>query len=112
MELKILRQFISKVLFAALKTMADINTSLSGIPASPSGNNPLLFSSALASRLGLALPNPAPEVDMAPAPLPPSVVPGHGPLAAAAAELTHEPKKKKYAKEAWPGKKLMPTLLV
>jgi hypothetical protein len=50
---------------------------------------------------------------MAPAPLPPSVVPGHGgPLAAAAAELSHEPKKKKYAKEAWPGKKLMPTLLV
>jgi len=50
---------------------------------------------------------------MTPAPLPPSVLPGQGgPLAAAAAELSHEPKKKKYAKEAWPGKKLMPTLLV
>jgi len=85
----------------------------SGISTSSSGNNPLLFSSALASRLGLALPNPAPEVEMTPAPLPPSVMPGQGgPLAAAAAELSHEPKKKKYAKEAWPGKKLMPTLLV
>lgn len=83
----------------------------SGISASTSGNNPLLFSSALASRLGLALPNPAPEVEMTPAPLPQSVTPGQGgPLAAA--ELSHEPKKKKYAKEAWPGKKLMPTLLV
>ena len=76
------------------------------------GNNPLLFSSALTSRLGLALPNPAPEVEMTPAPLPPSVMPGHGgTLAAAAAELSYEPKKK-YAKQAWPGKKLIPTLLV
>jgi len=41
------------------------------------------------------------------------VMPGQGgPLAAAAAEFSHEPKKKKYAKEAWPGKKPMPTLLV
>jgi nuclear inhibitor of protein phosphatase 1 len=82
--------------------------------SSVAGNSPLLFSSALASRLGLALPNPAPEVEMASAPLPPSVMPGHGgPLAAAAAaELSHEPRKKKYAKEAWPGKKPMPTLLV
>lgn len=81
--------------------------------ASAGGNNPLLFSSALASRLGLALPNPAPEVEMAPTPHPPSAMPGQGgPLAAAAAELSHEPKKKKYAKEAWPGKKPMPTLLV
>lgn len=91
----------------------NCNGVFSGISASTSGNNPLLFSSALASRLGLALPNPAPEVEMTPAPLPQSVMPGQGgPLAAAAAELSHEPKKKKYAKEAWPGKKLMPTLLV
>ncbi|XP_066999381.1 nuclear inhibitor of protein phosphatase 1 [Anabrus simplex] len=74
-------------------------------------NNPLLFSSALASRLGLALPNPAPEVEMAPPPLPPTVMPGQ-PGVVAAPELSHEPKKKKYAKEAWPGKKPMPTLLV
>jgi nuclear inhibitor of protein phosphatase 1 len=83
--------------------------------SSAAANSPLLFSSALASRLGLALPNPAPEVEMASAPLPPSVMPGQGgPLAAAAAaaEFSHEPRKKKYAKEAWPGKKSMPTLLV
>ncbi|KAJ9578396.1 hypothetical protein L9F63_005385 [Diploptera punctata] len=87
------------------------STSPTGVTPSSSGSTPLLFSSALASRLGLALPNPAPEVEMAPAPLPPTVMPQGGPLAATA-ELAHEPKKKKYAKEAWPGKKPMPALLV
>lgn len=74
------------------------------------GASSLMFSPALASRLGLALPNPAPDVDMAP-PVPvtpqPEVVvdsaPSTNPL---------EPKKKKYAKEAWPGKKPGPTLLL
>lgn len=87
-----------------------------GTPTSPTGtgnsvNTPLLFSSALASRLGLALPNPAPEVEMAPPPLPPAVLPGQ-PTVGASVDLSHEPKKKKYAKEAWPGKKPVPTLLV
>lgn len=69
----------------------------------------MLFSSSLASRLGLALPNPAPEVEMTPPPMPPPVFqPGTG----NPAEMAHEPRKKKYAKEAWPGKKPLPTLLV
>ncbi|XP_075225247.1 nuclear inhibitor of protein phosphatase 1 isoform X1 [Lycorma delicatula] len=68
----------------------------------------LLFSSALASRLGLALPNPAPDVEMAPPP--PVVQPQE--LPADSGPSLPEPKKKKYAKEAWPGKKPMPALLV
>nr|CAD7194067.1 unnamed protein product [Timema douglasi] len=64
---------------------------------------------SMASRLGLSLPNPAPEVEMAPPPMPPSAQPGP---VIAGPELIHEPRKKKYAKEAWPGKKPMPALLV
>ncbi|XP_030766725.1 nuclear inhibitor of protein phosphatase 1 isoform X1 [Sitophilus oryzae] len=61
--------------------------------------------SSLSTRLGMVLPNPAPEVDMG---LPhPSFIPQQ---AQAADSL--EPKKKKYAKEAWPGKKAVQTLLV
>lgn len=61
----------------------------------------------VASRLGITLPNPAPDVDPTPRhveeePIPEAIISDRGP----------EPKKKKYAKEAWPGKKTMPTLLV
>uniref|UniRef100_A0A0A9XYE0 Nuclear inhibitor of protein phosphatase 1 n=1 Tax=Lygus hesperus TaxID=30085 RepID=A0A0A9XYE0_LYGHE len=75
------------------------------------GSNPIL-SSVLASRLGIALPDPAPEVDMA------DTIPEAQRLRSEVApgERTHEdqPSKKKiYAKEAWPGKKpLAPLLLV
>uniref|UniRef100_A0A1B6DQE1 Nuclear inhibitor of protein phosphatase 1 n=1 Tax=Clastoptera arizonana TaxID=38151 RepID=A0A1B6DQE1_9HEMI len=72
--------------------------------------NTVLFSSALASRLGLALPNPAPDVDMAPPT--PIVIQQEIPIEPANATNIVEPKKKKYAKEAWPGKKPMPALLV
>lgn len=81
-----------------------------------SGHGPLLFSSVMASRLGLPLPNPAPDVDMsheANETSGPSTLTASGPAAAQAAEGgSQEPKKKKYAKEAWPGKKPMPALLV
>lgn len=77
------------------------------LPSSP-------FSTALASltsRLGIALPNPAPEVEMAPNQMQLEV--SHVPEIPNSTE-SHalEPKKKKYAKEAWPGKKPLPTLLV
>ncbi|KAF7708699.1 protein phosphatase 1, regulatory subunit 8b [Silurus meridionalis] len=62
---------------------------------------------------GLPLPNPAPEVDLAPGPpLPPVTLnptPVSGPYAP---EGLSEPRKKKYAKEAWPGKKPTPSLLL
>lgn len=74
------------------------------------GATSLMFSSALASRLGLALPNPAPEVDMAPS-VPSLPQPELAPDTAATTN-TIEPKKKKYAKEAWPGKKPGPALLL
>nr|CAG4638489.1 EOG090X07CE [Cyclestheria hislopi] len=71
-----------------------------------------LFSSTLASKLGLPMmPNPAPDVDITPPVEPPKP-------ANVSVELSHgtgedlEPKKKKYAKEAWPGKKTAPSLLV
>lgn len=64
--------------------------------------------SSLSSRLGMVLPNPAPDVDMGttfpnPTPFVPQQV---------QAVDSMEPKKKKYAKEAWPGKKPIQTLLV
>ena len=82
-------------------------------PTSGSG----LFASSLSTKLGLPLPNPAPDIDMM---APPTVVlpPASNLSASVAANLEaqfedpDEPKKKKYAKEAWPGKKPVPSLLV
>ncbi|KAG8451180.1 hypothetical protein GDO86_003438 [Hymenochirus boettgeri] len=61
---------------------------------------------------GMPFPNLAPEVDLAPAT--PTVVPiTVAPTPSSfAAEAVNEPKKKKYAKEAWPGKKPTPSLLI
>ncbi|CAG9820793.1 unnamed protein product [Phaedon cochleariae] len=73
----------------------------------PTGTNLSIYSS-LSSRLGIVLPNPAPEVEMGQNfPNPSSFVP-----AQVQASDALEPKKKKYAKEAWPGKKPTQTLLV
>ncbi|UYV79507.1 PPP1R8 [Cordylochernes scorpioides] len=70
-----------------------------------------LFSTSLTSKLGLALPNPAPDIE----PLPP-VAPLQTTLLLAprsvTTDLPPEPRKKKYAKEAWPGKKAAPSYLV
>lgn len=62
----------------------------------------------MSSRLGMVLPNPAPDVDMGQSFTNPTSL---APQQAQAAE-SMEPKKKKYAKEAWPGKKPVQTLLV
>ncbi|KAL3287511.1 hypothetical protein HHI36_001980 [Cryptolaemus montrouzieri] len=62
--------------------------------------------SSLSTRLGMVLPNPAPDVEMGqpnPMPFVPQQVQNTD---------SSEPKKKKYAKEAWPGKKPTQTLLV
>lgn len=56
------------------------------------------------------LPNPAPDVDINPS-IEETTVPM--PVIPEKVEPTStEPKKKKYAKEAWPGKKNAPALLV
>lgn len=62
--------------------------------------------SSLSSRLGMVLPNPAPDVDMG--------MPNPTPFVPQQVQVSDsmEPKKKKYAKEAWPGKKPVQTLLV
>lgn len=79
-----------------------------------------LFSSSLASKLGLPLmPNPAPDVDLS-APVEPAATPVTSrlnidfaqPHAVGSDSHSNEPKRKKYAKEAWPGKKPTPSLLM
>lgn len=67
----------------------------------------LLFPSSLSGKLGLCLPNPAPDVELAAAAVQVPVAP-----TSVVMELIPEPRKKKYAKEAWPGKKPLPSLLV
>ena len=74
----------------------------------------LLDNFSFAAKLGLRMPNLAPDVDDVQPPVP--VVPVNPipqplyPMEEAVNPL--EPKKKKYAKEAWPGKKPTPSLLV
>lgn len=70
-----------------------------------------LYSSSLASKLIFAMPNPAPDVDMAPPPVP---VGNNNPNQGLEVQFEDpdEPRKKKYAKEAWPGKKPTASLLV
>ncbi|XP_017576915.1 protein phosphatase 1, regulatory subunit 8a isoform X1 [Pygocentrus nattereri] len=69
--------------------------------------------SAMLGGLPLPFPNPAPEVDLSPTTVqPPAILnptPAPGPYTA---EPLNEPRKKKYAKEAWPGKKPTPSLLI
>ncbi len=81
---------------------------------------------SMAAKLGLKMPNLAPEVEAEPRPAalprmvpqhptPASVTPGFHPTMTeieSPANNPLEPKKKKYAKEAWPGKKPLPSLLV
>lgn len=63
----------------------------------------------MSTTLGLAMPNPAPEIELYPNTLPaPSVGrPTRGPEVQQrpAPDDVDEPRKKKYAKEAWPGRK-------
>lgn len=85
-------------------------------PADGAGSPPAAghstFSFSLGSKLGIGV-NPAPEVEE-------RVVEPEVPAQPAGAALVgpvdnpaaHEPRKKKYAKEMWPGKKSAPTLLV
>lgn len=69
--------------------------------------------SAITGGMPLPFPNPAPEVDVSPTTVqPPAMLnptPAPGPYLA---EPLNEPRKKKYAKEAWPGKKPTPSLLI
>lgn len=72
-----------------------------------------LFSSSISSKLGIHLPNPAPDVDIE-KPVEESI--DHLLTPSASTNTTtdtniNEPKKKKYAKEAWPGKKSSSLLL-
>ncbi|XP_009079195.1 PREDICTED: nuclear inhibitor of protein phosphatase 1-like, partial [Acanthisitta chloris] len=62
--------------------------------------------------LPMPYPNLAPDVDLTPVvPSTVSMTPAPNP-AVFNPEAVNEPKKKKYAKEAWPGKKPTPSLLI
>lgn len=71
------------------------------------------FTSFMSSKLGLPLPNPAPEIESAmDSPEPPKSLTSEITIQQIAVkhpasfqESSDEPKKKRYAKEAWPGKK-------
>ena len=83
------------------------------LPASQTSAAGGLFASSLSSKLGLPLPNPAPDIDMAPPVLPPAANMSASSAANLEAQFEDpdEPKKKKYAKEAWPGKKPVPSFI-
>ncbi|CAB4064522.1 PPP1R8 [Lepeophtheirus salmonis] len=72
------------------------------------------YSATLSYKLGLPLPNPAPDIEIAPTVTEEPIVPQVQPSAPVSFEEEDpdEPKKKKYAKEAWPGRKPTPSLLV
>lgn len=70
-------------------------------------------SAATQGVLPLPFPNPAPEVNLAPEASHPPVILNPTPVTVPYLPETHnEPRKKKYAKEAWPGKKPTPSLLI
>lgn len=69
--------------------------------------------SAILSGLPLPFPNPAPEVDVFTPASQPAVMLNPSPAPRPyTADAINEPRKKKYAKEAWPGKKPTPSLLI
>uniref|UniRef100_A0A8C3RZ86 Nuclear inhibitor of protein phosphatase 1 n=2 Tax=Chelydra serpentina TaxID=8475 RepID=A0A8C3RZ86_CHESE len=71
-----------------------------------------IHGTALIGGLPMPYPNLAPEVDLTPVvPSTVSMNPAPNP-AVFNPEAVNEPKKKKYAKEAWPGKKPTPSLLI
>jgi nuclear inhibitor of protein phosphatase 1 len=89
---------------AIVSTSRSGRISSSDLSSHNSHLNPL-FSSSLTAKLGIHLPNPAPDVDLD-KPLEEVIdQPLIGPHEQYDINAVNEPKKKKYAKESWPGKK-------
>ncbi|KAG7469101.1 hypothetical protein MATL_G00125300 [Megalops atlanticus] len=69
--------------------------------------------STIIGGLPLPFPNPAPDVDLSPATPQPPITLNPAPAPGSyVSDALNEPRKKKYAKEAWPGKKPTPSLLI
>uniref|UniRef100_UPI00358ED23E nuclear inhibitor of protein phosphatase 1 isoform X1 n=2 Tax=Myxine glutinosa TaxID=7769 RepID=UPI00358ED23E len=82
------------------------------VPTSPSTIGVNAAGTTLIGGLPIPLPNPAPDVDLVP-PVPQVPAPTVFVTAAVVGDaVSNEPRKKKYAKEAWPGKKPTPSLLI
>lgn len=109
-EVKQTKSPLGKTLSHTLSS--NLYSDLPGSDMQPT-NGSLHFSSKLASSLGLVLPNPAPDIEMSS-----TSVASSQDMAIDAHVLNEkdmgpsEPRKKKYAKEAWPRKKTVPALLV
>lgn len=65
---------------------------------------------SIASKMGIHLPNLAPDIEEEPTTLP--VIDANQQVVFQVEEGSKEPRKKKYAKEAWPGKKPTHSFLV
>lgn len=65
---------------------------------------------SIAAKMGLHVPNLAPDI-VPDEPVAPPVT-AHPPVVFNVEDISKEPKKKKYAKEMWPGKKPVHSLLV
>ena len=103
--------------YSSNQLYGDMDTQQPGLEGSGLG---YMDTFAMANKLGMGVPNLAPDVDMAAAapPVAPSVnaAPAVGFVGveggAAPQPMETGPKKKKYAKEAWPGRKPQHGLLV
>ncbi|KAL7646543.1 UNVERIFIED_CONTAM: hypothetical protein RMT77_001794 [Armadillidium vulgare] len=107
------REDMSRSFMGSVFPKADVNNLYGDLPPEQhthiNTSSHSIFSSFLSSKLGLPLPNPAPDVELTPSePIPQPEIPQHIQVVTD----SDEPKKKKYAKEAWPGKKPLPSLLV
>lgn len=78
-------------------------TSLSLYDDLPPDSSGTLFNT-LSSKLDFPLPNPAPDIEPAEEPQPVKLPQSFNPPPTSL-DMSDEPKKKKYAKEAWPGRK-------
>ena len=101
---------VSEGLYGGIPPEMGGSTSSSASSQCPTATS---FMFASGSKLGFPLmPNPAPDVDLAP----PIETPAPARLSVEFTQPPPEqdlqPKRKKYAKEAWPGKKPAPSLLI
>lgn len=83
------------------------------LPPDSYGSVSTPFFTTLSSKLDLPLPNPAPDIEPAEEPVLHPLQISHQIPPPPPMDISDEPKKKKYAKEAWPGKKTgAPNLLI
>jgi nuclear inhibitor of protein phosphatase 1 len=92
--------------FSVLRPSSGMGSNMTlGSASHPQSGSSSLFSNTMSAKLGIHLPNPAPDVEESHSPEPMVAGPSSEALYPELAEGGDQPKKKKYAKEAWPGRK-------